>query len=62
MMVCCDKCGSDQRVVVYNDFNGSRGDAICDRCNEPTDAGSAGYVVMIDRPEGYYHAPIGTFD
>ena len=57
-MVTCDKCGSDQRVVVYNDFDGAPGDAICDRCLDVPREGSA----MIDRPEGYYHAPIGTFD
>lgn len=64
----CDHC-ADVRCDKYHDGY----DAFCRRQPCPTEqhaangwrnaeAASQTVVVMPERPEGYYHMPIGTFD
>jgi hypothetical protein len=64
MTLICQECGSDHRVDTYNDFDDQPGVLICDACiytaAKTTCAGSAPYTP--ERPEGYYHYRIGTFD
>lgn len=66
----CEKCGAsneDGRLMdIYGDFDDEPGQLICDPCIErefweANPRGSVQYV-MPERPEGYYHSPIGTFD
>jgi hypothetical protein len=62
-MMICEQCGSPERVDIYNDFGDSPGVLICDACiYKAAMAAQPGPGVMIERPEGYYHAPIGFFD
>lgn len=63
----CEKCGAssaDVTVDVYNDFDDSPGNLICDPCiyAEATRADRRISVVVPVRPEGYYHCAPGTFD
>ena len=61
----CELCGAssaDVTVDVYNDFDDEPGNLFCDDCACGPRDHQAIEVVMPARPEGYYHAPIGTFD
>lgn len=60
----CEECGSTTRVDIYNDFGDSPGIAICDACiyKAAMACDKRGVACLPERPEGYYHAPIGTFD
>lgn len=61
----CERCGAssaDVTVDVYNDFDDSPGNLICDPCIfKAADPGPRSYV-MPAGPEGYYHCAPGTFD
>lgn len=63
-MMICEQCGSPERVDVYNDFGDSPGVPICDACiyKAAMACDKRRSVVLPERPEGYYHAPIGFFD
>lgn len=66
----CEQCNRTRAEMkchldIYNeDDEGCGGNLICDDCvyaaAEACDKRTN--VVMPVRPEGYYHAPIGTFD
>lgn len=57
----CEKCGSVDKVDVYNDFDDEPGVLICDACIYAEAFEGSVSVVMPERPEGYYHLPIDTF-
>ena len=55
----CEKCGSDRRVDIYNNFDDQPGVAICDECIlAEARAVSSGSEPLFFRPEGYYHCAL----
>ncbi len=65
----CEHCNRTRAEMschldVYNDFDDSPGNLICDDCLEVEirRVGGDQGCAMPERPEGYYHSPIGTFD
>lgn len=55
---CCDLCGVSGESAVVDEYSSGY---FCDDCACGPVQPSAP-VVMPARPEGYYHAKIGTFD
>lgn len=64
----CEECGAssaDVLVDVYNeDDDGNGGRLICDPCifNAASSADKCRSYTLPERPEGYYHSPLGTLE
>lgn len=70
MRRCCSDCNRSAEELraarvpldTYNDFDGEPGVLVCDDCIHAAADPGPTYAAYIERPEGYYHMPVGSFD